>query len=140
VRKTVTATVTDLKYKVNVNTMEHLAARSLTSTKSASATSIFDRQIAFDPYTENRDTGGFILIDRLTNNTVGAGLLHFALRRADNIHVQHVDVNKEARSTLKGQKASVLWFTGLSGGQVDDRQPGREEAVFPGAPHLPARW
>ena len=113
--KTVTATVTDLKYKVNVNTMEHLAGKKLDLNEIGICNLNLDRQIAFDPYTENRDTGGFILIDRLTNNTVGAGLLHFALRRADNIHVQHVDVNKEARATLKGQKASVLWFTGLSG-------------------------
>src|SRR5690606_8898035 len=63
----------------------------------------------------NRDTGGFILIDRLTNNTVGAGLLHFALRRAHNIHVQHVDVDKAARAALKNQRGCVLWFTGLSG-------------------------
>jgi bifunctional enzyme CysN/CysC len=74
-----------------------------------------DRQIPFDPYTENRETGSFILIDRLTNETVGAGLIHFALRRADNIHWQALDVNKRARAGLKGQKACVLWFTGLSG-------------------------
>ncbi len=74
-----------------------------------------DRQVAFDAYSANRDTGGFILIDRLTNNTVGAGMLHFALRRAHNIHLQHVDVNKAVRSALKGQKPVVLWFTGLSG-------------------------
>jgi bifunctional enzyme CysN/CysC len=74
-----------------------------------------DRPIAFDPYKENRDTGGFILIDRLSNNTVGAGLLHFALRRSQNIHWQATDVHKQARSVQKGQKACVLWFTGLSG-------------------------
>jgi bifunctional enzyme CysN/CysC len=71
--------------------------------------------VAFDPYAVNRDTGGFILIDRLTNNTVGAGMLHFALRRAHNIHMQHVDVDKAARARLKGQQPGVLWFTGLSG-------------------------
>jgi bifunctional enzyme CysN/CysC len=74
-----------------------------------------DRPIAFDPYRENRDTGGFILIDRLSNNTVGAGLLHFALRRSHNIHWQATDVHKQARSAQKGQKACVVWFTGLSG-------------------------
>ena len=71
--------------------------------------------MAFDPYSANRETGGFILIDRLSNNTVGAGMLHFALRRAHNIHLQHVDVDKAARATLMGQKPAVLWFTGLSG-------------------------
>jgi len=74
-----------------------------------------DRPIAFDPYKENRDTGGFVLIDRLSNDTVGAGLLHFALRRSHNIHWQATDVNKQARSAQKRQKACLLWFTGLSG-------------------------
>jgi bifunctional enzyme CysN/CysC len=74
-----------------------------------------DRPIAFDPYTQNRDTGGFILIDRMTNATVGAGMIHFALRRAHNIHVQPVDVNKAVRGQLMGQQPCVLWFTGLSG-------------------------
>src|SRR5690606_26319396 len=74
-----------------------------------------DRAVPFDPYAENRDMGSFILIDRLSNDTVGAGLLHFALRRAQNIHWQALDVNKKARAALKGQRACVLWFTGLSG-------------------------
>ena len=74
-----------------------------------------DRPIAFDPYDVNRDTGGFILIDRATNDTVGAGMLHFALRRAHNVQWQALDVNKAARSALKGQMPCVLWFTGLSG-------------------------
>ncbi len=71
--------------------------------------------LAFDPYRENRDTGGFILIDRFTNATVGAGMIDFGLRRATNVHWQALDVNKEARAELKGQKPAVLWFTGLSG-------------------------
>ena len=71
--------------------------------------------IPFDPYVENRDIGGFILIDRITNSTVGAGILHFALRRADNVHWQAVDVDKEARARLNGQRPAVVWFTGLSG-------------------------
>ena len=74
-----------------------------------------DRQIPFDPYVDNRDMGGFILIDRFTNDTVGAGLLHFALRRADNVHWQAVEVDKEARARLNGQRPAVVWFTGLSG-------------------------
>ena len=74
-----------------------------------------DQAIAFDPYAENRDTGGFILIDRLTFNTVGAGTIHFALRRSQNVHWQAVDVDKAARATLNGHKACVVWLTGLSG-------------------------
>jgi bifunctional enzyme CysN/CysC len=113
--KTVTATVTDLKYQVNVNTMDHVAAKKLDLNAVAVCNIGLDRQIAFDPYVENRETGGFILIDRLSNSTVGAGLLHFALRRAQNIHLQHVDVDRAARSAIMGQKPCVLWFTGLSG-------------------------
>ena len=74
-----------------------------------------EQPIAFDPYEQNKDTGGFILIDRLSNETVGAGLIHFALRRAQNIHWQALDVNKAVRAGAKGQRAMVLWFTGLSG-------------------------
>jgi len=74
-----------------------------------------DQAIAFDPYDENRDTGGFIVVDRLSNNTIGAGLLHFALRRSQNIHWQSIEVNKQAHAALKGQKPVVVWFTGLSG-------------------------
>lgn len=111
----VTATITDLKCKINVNTLEHLAAKTLELNEIGEANISLDREIAFDPYEENRDTGGFILIDRITNATVAAGLIRFALRRSQNIHWQAVDVNKEARASLKGQKACVLWFTGLSG-------------------------
>ncbi|MHB1373193.1 MAG: sulfate adenylyltransferase subunit CysN [Thauera sp.] len=113
--KTVTATITDIKYQVNVNTLEHVAAKKLELNAIGVCNLSLDRPIAFDAYRDNRDTGGFILVDRLSNNTVGAGLLHFALRRAHNIHVQHVDVDKVARSALKHQKSCVLWFTGLSG-------------------------
>ncbi|HRP24606.1 MAG TPA: sulfate adenylyltransferase subunit CysN [Thauera sp.] len=113
--RTVTATVTDIKYQVNVNTLEHVAAKKLELNAIAVCNLSMDRAVAFDPYRVNRDTGGFILIDRLSNNTVGAGLLHFALRRAHNIHVQHVDVNKQARAALKHQRGCVVWFTGLSG-------------------------
>ncbi|MBT9598184.1 MAG: sulfate adenylyltransferase subunit CysN [Vitreoscilla sp.] len=113
--QTVTASITEPKYKVNVNTMEHLAAKQLGLNEIGVVNLALDRPIAFDPYTVNRDTGGFILINRLTNNTVGAGMLHFALRRSHNIHMQHVDVDKAARATAKGQRPGVLWFTGLSG-------------------------
>jgi bifunctional enzyme CysN/CysC len=113
--QTVTASVTDIKYQVNVNTLEHTAAKQLELNGIGVCNLSLDRAIAFDDYQTNKDTGGFILIDRLSNTTVAAGMLHFALRRSQNIHYQHVDVNKEARALTKGQKPSVLWFTGLSG-------------------------
>jgi bifunctional enzyme CysN/CysC len=113
--RTVSGTVSALKYKVNVNTLEQLAGRTLDLNEIAVCNLSLDRAVAFDPYQENRETGGFILIDRLSNATVGAGLLHFALRRSQNVHWQALDVDKSARSTLKAQKACVLWFTGLSG-------------------------
>jgi len=112
---TVPVQVTDLKYRLNINTLEHLAAKTLALNEIGVANIALDRPIAFDPYAANRDTGGFILIDRLTNATVGAGMIHFALRRAHNIHVQAVDVDKAVRAQLMGQQPCVLWFTGLSG-------------------------
>jgi bifunctional enzyme CysN/CysC len=113
--KTVTATIAPLKYQVDVDTLAHLAAERLELNQIGVCELELDQPIAFDAYTDNRDTGGFILIDRLTNQTVGAGMLKFALRRAHNIHIQHVDVDKAARAALKGQRACVLWLTGLSG-------------------------
>jgi bifunctional enzyme CysN/CysC len=113
--RTVNATVTDLKYKVNVNTLEHLAAKKLELNEIGICNVAIDRPVAFDPYAENRATGGFILVDRMTNSTCGAGMLHFALRRSHNIHMQAVDVNKASRAALKRQHPCVLWFTGLSG-------------------------
>jgi len=113
--RTVSATITEPKYKINVTRWSTWRRRSSSSTRSASATVSLDRQVAFDPYTVNRETGGFILIDRLSNNTVGAGMLRFALRRAHNIHLQPVDIDKKARAALKGQRPAVIWFTGLSG-------------------------
>jgi bifunctional enzyme CysN/CysC len=107
--------VTDLKYRVNVNTLEHLAAKTLALNEIGVCTLTLDRPVPFDPYAENRDMGGFIVIDRLTNSTVGAGMLNFALRRASNVHWQAGDVTRERRSALKLQKPTVLWFTGLSG-------------------------
>jgi bifunctional enzyme CysN/CysC len=95
--------------------MEHLAAKKLDLNGIAVCNIALDRVIAFDPYCENRETGSFIFIDRMSNGTAGAGMLHFALRRAHNIHLQHVDVDKDARAAMKRQKACVLWFTGLSG-------------------------
>ena len=113
--RTVSANVSAIKHKVNVNTLEHLAAKSLELNEIGVCNISLEQSIAFDPYAENKDTGGFILIDRLTNETVGAGLIHFALRRAQNIHWQAVDVDKKARSSQKSQQSCVLWFTGLSG-------------------------
>jgi len=113
--RTVTATITEPKYKVNVNTLEHLAAKTLELNEIGVCNIALDRPVAFDAYRDNRDTGGFILIDRLTSHTVGAGMLHFALRRAHNIHLQALDIDKAARASLMGHKPAVLWFTGLSG-------------------------
>ncbi|MEY4248404.1 MAG: Bifunctional enzyme CysN/CysC [Pseudomonadota bacterium] len=113
--KLVAATVTEPKYKINVNTLEHLAAKSLTLNEIGVCNISLDQQIAFDPYRDNADTGGFILIDRMTNATIGAGLINFALRRSQNIHWQALDVNKTSRADLKGQRPAILWFTGLSG-------------------------
>lgn len=116
----VTATVQHPKYEVNVNTLEHLAAKTLELNSIGIAEVATDREIVFEPYavdggSPNRALGGFILIDKLTNATVAAGMLHFALRRSLNIHRQHLDVSRETHATLKGQKPAVLWFTGLSG-------------------------
>ena len=107
--------ITDIKYQVNVNTLEHTAAKKLELNGIAVCNISFDRPVPFDPYHENRDTGSFIIIDRMNNNTVGAGMIEFALRRAHNIHLQHTDIDKAARASVKGQKPCVLWFTGLSG-------------------------
>jgi bifunctional enzyme CysN/CysC len=113
--KTVTCSITTLKHKVNVNTLEQVAARQLDLNEIGLCNISLDRPIAFDSYTDNRDTGGFILIDRLTNETMAAGMIHFALRRAQNIHWQAVDLSRASHATQKGQRACVLWFTGLSG-------------------------
>jgi bifunctional enzyme CysN/CysC len=113
--KTVTATVAPIKYRVNINTLEHLAAKKLELNDIGVCGLELSTPIPFEPYKESRVLGGFILIDRLTNNTVGAGLLHFALRRSQNVHWQALDVNKRARAYLSHQKPCILWFTGLSG-------------------------
>jgi bifunctional enzyme CysN/CysC len=113
--RTVTAQVTEIKHKVNVNTMEKLAAKRLELNEIAVANISLDRAIPFEPYGDNRDLGGFILIDKISNRTVGAGLINHHLRRADNIHWQALDVDKAARAAIKGQKGRVIWLTGLSG-------------------------
>ena len=103
------------KYAINVNTFEHTAAKKLDLNEIGVLNIALDRDIPFDSYKDNRHTGGFIIIDRLSNETVGMGLIHFALRRASNIHRQAMVVDKEARAEQKNQKPAVLWFTGLSG-------------------------
>jgi bifunctional enzyme CysN/CysC len=113
--QTVSAHVQPPKYALNVNTGEHVAARTLELNAIGVANLTTDRPIVFEPYARNRALGGFILIDKLTDATVGAGLLHFALRRATNVHAHATDVTRDDRAAIKGQKPAVLWFTGLSG-------------------------
>ena len=113
--KTVSATLAPPKYKINVNTLEHLASKTLELNEIGVCTITLDQPIAFDAYAQNRDMGGFILIDRISNNTIAAGLLHFALRRSQNIHWQAIEIDKRAHAALKGQRPAALWFTGLSG-------------------------
>ncbi|MCL6698889.1 sulfate adenylyltransferase subunit CysN [Sphingomonas sp. NSE70-1] len=116
-----TATVAQPKHQLNVNTMEELAAKTLDLNAIGVAEITTDRPLVFEPYADvaggppNRQLGGFILIDKLTNSTVAAGMLHFALRRAENVHWQALDVGRDMHARLKGQKPAVLWFTGLSG-------------------------
>jgi len=109
------ATITELRYKTNVNTLERQPAATLELNEIGRCNLSVDRPIAFDPYADNPDMGGFILIDRITNATVGAGMIAYALRRSQNIHWQAVDVHKGARARAKGQTPRVVWFTGLSG-------------------------
>ena len=111
----VSATVQPPKYVVNVNTMEQLAAKTLELNAIGVAELATDKPIVFEAYGENRTLGGFILIDKITNATIAAGMLHFSLRRAQNVHWQATDVTREAHASLKNQKAKILWFTGLSG-------------------------
>ena len=113
--QTVTATLQTPKYQVNVNTLEQAAARTLELNAIGMVAFSTDRPLVFEPYEDSRDLGGFILIDKVTNATVGAGMIRFALRRAQNVHWQALDVTRERRAELKQQKPALLWFTGLSG-------------------------
>jgi bifunctional enzyme CysN/CysC len=113
--QTVSATVQQPKYTINVNTMDHLAAKTLELNAIGVAELATDKPIVFEAYADSRTLGGFILIDKITNRTVGAGMLHFSLRRAQNVHWQPTDISREDHSALKNQKPRVLWFTGLSG-------------------------
>jgi len=111
----VSATVQEPKYEINVNTMEHLAAKTLSLNAIGVAEVITDRRIVFEPYDANRSLGGFILIDKINNATVAAGIIHFSLRRAQNIHWQSTSIARQTHAALKNQTPRVLWFTGLSG-------------------------
>jgi bifunctional enzyme CysN/CysC len=109
------ASITTLRHKIDVNTLEHSSGRTLALNEIGLCNISTTRPIAFDPYSENRRTGSFILIDRTTNATAGAGMISFGLRRATNIHRQHHAVDKAARAALSHQKPRIVWFTGLSG-------------------------
>ena len=111
----VSVTVAEPKFEINVNTMDHLAAKTLHLNSIGVSEITTDRAIVFDPYSENRALGGFILIDKISNRTVGAGMLHFSLRRAQNVHWQAVDITRDDHAAMKNQRPRVLWFTGLSG-------------------------
>ncbi len=113
--RTVSASIQAPKYQINVNTLEHAAAKTLELNAIGVANITTDRPIAFEPYEENHALGGFIVIDKMTNATVAAGMLHFSLRRSQNVHWQALDVSREVHANLKNQKPAVLWFTGLSG-------------------------
>ena len=113
--QTVTATIAQPKYRVDVNSLEHLAATTLELNEIGVCNLATDRPVPFDIYGDHRETGGFIIIDRISQNTVGAGMINFALRRSHNIHWQHVEVDKQARSARNGHRPAVVWFTGLSG-------------------------
>ncbi len=113
--QTVSVTVQQPKYAVNVNTMEHVAVKTLELNAIGVAELTTEKPLVFEPYTENRALGGFILIDKITNATVAAGMLNFSLRRSQNVHWQALDISREAHANLKNQKPAVLWFTGLSG-------------------------
>jgi bifunctional enzyme CysN/CysC len=113
--KYVPARITSLKHKVDVNTLEHIAAKTLALNEIGLCNLATSVAVAFDPYTDNRATGAFILVDRFTNATAGAGMITFGLRRATNIHRQSVLVDKAARLLMNGHRPAILWFTGLSG-------------------------
>ena len=113
--RTVSAQVTEIKHRIDVNTLRETAAKTLGLNGIAVCNISLAQPVAFEPYEDDRGLGGFILMDRLTNATVGAGMIRFALRRSHNIHWQALDVTREARAAAKGQKPAAVWFTGLSG-------------------------
>jgi bifunctional enzyme CysN/CysC len=110
-----TATVSSLKYKLNVDNLDHVAGKTLEMNEVGLCNLSMTKPLVFDPYGDNPETGSFILVDRFTNATVAAGMVEFGLRRATNVKWQELSVDKSSRADLKGQKPCVLWFTGLSG-------------------------
>ena len=127
---TAQATVTALKHKVSINTLEHSATKTLQLNEIGLCNLSLDKVVAFEPYSESREAGSFILIDRITNQTIGMGLIEFALRRASNIHWQSLEVSRAARAEQKGQKAAVVWFTGLSGSGKSTIASALEKRLF----------
>ena len=125
----VNATITDIKYKYNINSLEHLSTKNMSLNDIGVATLSLDRSIPFETYAANRTLGSFVLIDRYTNATVAAGMINFALRRAKNIHQQHLAVNKIAREALNGHRSRLLWFTGLSGSGKSSIADALEQAL-----------
>jgi bifunctional enzyme CysN/CysC len=113
--QTVSATISAPKYQVNVNTMEHIAVKTFDLNAIGVATVSMSRPVVFEPYSESRTLGGFILIDKISNATVAAGMLNFSLRRSQNVHWQALDISRAAHAVLKNQNPAVLWLTGLSG-------------------------
>jgi bifunctional enzyme CysN/CysC len=113
--KSASVVITHIKHRLDINTRAHLAAKTLALNEIATVNVSFDRLVPFAPYLENKRLGAFIVIDKLTNETVGAGIIHFALRRSVNVHWQALEVTKAARAEMKHQRARCLWFTGLSG-------------------------
>ncbi|HYD74363.1 MAG TPA: adenylyl-sulfate kinase, partial [Candidatus Binatia bacterium] len=109
------ATVTELKHSFDIDTMQQLQTKQLAANEIGVGNVSLDRPLAFDPFTQSRETGGFILIDEETNETAGAGLIHFALRRGQNVHWQALEIDRKAHASIKRQRPAILWFTGLSG-------------------------
>ena len=127
---TAQATVTSLKHKVNVNTLERTAAKTLQLNEIGLCNLSLDKPVAFEAYADNRELGSFILIDRITNQTIGMGMIDFALRRATNIHWQSLEIGRAERAAQKNQKAAVVWFTGLSGSGKSTIASALEKRLF----------
>ena len=133
--QTVPVTITEIKHKININTYSEEAAKELKRNEIAAVNLNLDQPIAFDSYDHVRATGGFIIIDRVTNQTVGAGMLKFALRRSQNVHLQHIDMSKNMRAGQKNQTPRVIWFTGLSGSGKSTIANQLDQALFAQGKH-----
>jgi bifunctional enzyme CysN/CysC len=124
------ATITDIKYCYNINTLEELSSRSLSLNDIGRVTLSIDKPIPFEPYRDCAGLGAFVLVDRYSNATVGAGMVDFALRRATNVHRQRITIDQEARTRLNGHRGKVLWFTGLSGSGKSTLTDAVEQALY----------